>query len=272
MKLTKFFVAIAFATTLFGCHNPNNVTIQTADTQTSGVQNAPGFDVQGFANLVKTTKDPQALEQSINAPGNSINNMDLNKDGSVDYLTVSETNPGTIQVVDNTSNTSSVVVATLTINSQPNNSASVQVVGNQSYCGSNYNYNTTFTDLLILHYLLAPHHSYYHSSYHYGYYPSTYTSHRTVVRSVVRPVTINKTNPYVNKTYNRQSISSPSKSQRSFQVNSRPNNTPVNTKFGSGSSSSRSSFGSSSSRSSFGSSSSRSSFGSSRSSGFGKRH
>jgi hypothetical protein len=241
MKLFKFILPIFLMFGMFSCTNtPNNVTVNVP-------QNVQGFDVQNFANLLKTTKDPQTLEQSINASGNTINNMDLDKDGNVDYLRVSEQSPGNIQVIDDVSNSNSVVVATLNISSQ-NNVANVQIQGNPSYCGSDYSYHNTFADLLLLHYVLASH-SYYHSMYHYGYHPSYYASRRIVTVSRTPRVTQNNTPP---ASYNRSSLSTPSTSQRSFQV--RTTNTPTTTKFGSNSSSgfgsSRSSFGGS--RSSFG--------------------
>ena len=74
-----------------GCQNPpqqNNVTIENT---------APaGFDVNKLASLVKTSTNPQVLEKAINDPNNHINNLDLDKDGNIDYLKVEE--PGQNQL------------------------------------------------------------------------------------------------------------------------------------------------------------------------------
>ena len=216
--------------------------------------NTPGFNVTNFAQLLKTTKDPQSLEQSINSTNNNINNLDLNNDSQVDYLKVVEQQNGTIQVVDEYSNTQSTVVATLTVNQQ---AQTMNVSGNQAYCGDNYMYQSHFSagDYLLMAYLFRPH-PYYVPVYHYGYYPSYYHRSAVVRRTYTTSnrTSINRSNIITNS---RSSISTPSSSQRSFQ--SRSSSSPVR------------SGGFGSSRSSSSSSSSRSGFGSSRSSSFGRR-
>jgi hypothetical protein len=244
MKILKILTPFILVLTLFSCgSDQNNVSIQT--------QNVPGFDVTNFANLVKTTKDPQSLEQAINVPGNNINNLDLNHDGNVDYVKVVEVGHDSLQVLDDVSPTSTITIATLSITSQ-NNTANVVAYGNPTYCGDNYQYryHSSLTDFLILSYLMRPH-VYYHPSYHYGYYPSYYSSRRVVSTRVITTS---------NGSYNRKSLSSPTSSQRAFQVR---DNRPVKSGgFGGSPTPARSS--------SFGSS--RSSFGTSHSSSFGRRH
>jgi hypothetical protein len=220
-------------------HTQNSVNINVTPS------NLPGFNVPNFAQLLKSVKDPQSLEQAINSPNNNINNLDLNNDGQVDYLKVVETQPGTFQVVDDTSPTQSTIVATLNINQQNN---TVNVYGNQSYCGNYYNYTSHFTlgDYLLLSYILRPH-PYYVPMYHYGYYPSYY--HRTVIR---RTYVNSRPGRYATPTNvpNRTSLSNPTTSQRSFST--RNTSQPVRT--GGFGNRSGSSFGHSSGRSGFGSS------------------
>ena len=98
--MKKAFGLISLALFLLSCgNNPdqdqgNNVSIQA---------NAlPGFNVNNFANLVKRTSNPTQIESAINAPDNDINNLDLDKDGKVDFLKVVES-PNKLQVVDNVS-------------------------------------------------------------------------------------------------------------------------------------------------------------------------
>jgi len=262
---------------------PSDIDVQTADV--------PGFNVSEFANLLKVTKDPASIEQAINQPNNKINNLDLNGDGNIDYLKVVESANNTLTVIDETSATASQTIATLTVNPQ---SQTLQVAGNQAYCGANYHYSTHYSvgDYLFMSYLLSRH-AFYVTPYHYGYYPGFYRPYRsfygygysrpyyrqTYSRNVRTGVVTRSTSASPSRSYNsssrsystptqtRKSFSTPTSSQRSFQV--RNTSTPVRSGgFGnsSRSSSSRSSFGSgsSSSRSSFGSG--RSSFGSSRSS------
>lgn len=291
-------LSLALIIGLASCGNSqpqNNVYVSPASAQTDiNVQasDVPGFDVNNFAALLKTEKNPTTLEQKINSAGNNINNLDLNGDGNIDYVKINEVGANTLQVVDNTSATDSVVVATLTLTP---GTKTMTIQGNQDYCGNNYYYQSTYhpTDWLFMAYLLAPH-PYYHPMWHYGYYPryygGGYRSHygHSYTRTSVTRVREYRSNPssfrqkyYPSKSsaspasnYNRRSLSSPTSSQRSFQT--RSSSTPVRSGgFGNSSSRSRSSgsssFGSSrsSSRSSFGGS--RSSFGGSRSSGGGRR-
>jgi len=241
--MKKVFIILAAAAILSSCNQPpqqNNVTIQSNTTA--------GFDVNKLANLVKTSTDPQVLEKAINDPANQINNLDLDKDGNIDYLKVNEPGKNELDVIDDVSKDQSVTVASIKINPTDNNTADLNIQGNPQYVGDNYYYHSHFSfgDFLLMSYLLRPH-VYYAPMYHYGYYPSYYS--RTRVSTTYRTSTPTS----ANRSYSRSM--SGSSSQRSFSTRS-------------SSSSVRSGgFGSSSRGSGF---SSRRSFGGSRS-GFGRR-
>jgi len=191
----------------------NNVTVQSNNAP-------PGFDVNKLAELVKTSTDPQTLEKGINDPKNHINNLDLDKDGNIDYLKVTEPDKNKLDVVDDVSNSDSVTVAHINVDPMDNNTADLSVRGNPDYAGYNNYYHSSFsfTDFLLLSYLMRPH-SYYMPMYHYGYYPSYYSRVRTV--STFRPTT---SSAMSSRSF-RGSISNPTKSQRSFS--SRSNSAPV---------------------------------------------
>ncbi len=254
--MKKAIAALLISATVFavGCNQDrpaqNNVTVESSNTPA-------GFDVNKLAQLVKTSTDPQTLEKGINNPSNHINNLDLDKDGNVDYLKVVEGDRNRLDVIDNVSNTDSVTIARIKVDpSADNNTADLSVRGNPDYVGYNNYYHSsfTFTDFLLLSYLMRPH-SYYMPMYHYGYYPSYYTRTRTI--STFRPTT---SSAMSTRSF-RGSLSNPGRSQRSFGV--RSSGSPVRS----------GGFGSSTRRSSsFGSSggSSRRSFGGSRG-GFGRR-
>ncbi|WP_448697917.1 hypothetical protein ACFGVR_13985 [Mucilaginibacter sp. AW1-3] len=245
--MKKVFIIAAVAVILGSCSQPpqqNNVTIQSNTTA--------GFDVNKLANLVKTSTDPQVLEKAINDPANGINNLDLDKDGNIDYLKVNEPGQNQLDVIDDISKDQSVTVASIKVNPTDNNSADLSVQGNPQYVGDNYYYHSHFTlgDFLLMSYLMRPH-PYYVPMYHYGYYPHYYS--RTRVSTTYRTSTPTS----ANRSYSRSLNSSGS--QRSFGT--RSNSSSVRS----------GGFGSRSSRSSgFGSSSSRRSFGGGRS-GFGHR-
>jgi len=215
----------------------NNVTIENNTTA--------GFDVNKLGELVKTSTDPQTLEKAINDPNNHINNLDLDKDGNIDYLKVEEPDKDELKVVDDVSNSQSVTVASIKVNPTDNNTADLSIQGNTDYVGYNNYYHSSFsfTDFLLMSYFLRPH-AYYVPMYHYGYYPHYYTRVRTVTN--FRPSTSRAMS-------SRSSLSSPVRSQRSFST--RSNSSRVRS----------GGFGRSSRSSSFG----RSGFGRSRS--FGRR-
>jgi hypothetical protein len=210
--MKKVLIVLGLIVVAAGCsQNPpqqNNVTIQSS---------APaGFDVNKLAQLVKTSTDPQTLEKAINDPNNHINNLDLDKDGNIDYLKVEEPGQNRLNVVDDVSDADSVTVARINIEpNQGSNTADLSVQGNPNYAGYNNYYHSsfTFTDFLLLSYLMRPH-PYYMPMYHYGYYPSYYTRVRTV--SNFRPTTSSA----MSSRSSRSSLSSPTHSQRSFSSRS----------------------------------------------------
>jgi hypothetical protein len=240
--MKKIFIAITgLALLVSGCgQNPpqqNNVTIENNTTA--------GFDVNKLAQFVKTSTDPQTLEKAINNPANQINNLDLNKDGNIDYLKVQEGENNKIKVIDDVSATESVTVATIDVspsanngNNSNNNTADLSIQGNPSYAGYNNYYHSSFsfTDILLMSYLMRPH-GYYMPMYHYGYYPSYYSRTRTY--TTFRPTT---SSAMSSRASSRSSLSNPVRSQRSFGTRS---SQPVRSGgFGSRSSSSgRSGFG-----------------------------
>lgn len=244
--MKKIFIALTMLAVVASSCNQNrreqnNVTIENNTTA--------GFDVNKLAQFVKTSTNPETLEKAINNPANQINNLDLDKDGNIDYLKVEEGDNNRLKVIDDVSNSESVTVASIRIDpDNANNQADLAIQGNPSYVGYNNYYHSSFsfTDFLLLSYIMRPH-AFYVPMYHYGYYPSYYTRVHTYSR--FRPTTSSYMSSRMS---HRSSLSSPVRSQRSFS-------TRRSGSFGSGSR--RSSFGSSSFR--------RSSFGSSR--GFGRR-
>jgi len=206
--MKKVFIILAAAAILVSCNQrpqQNNVTIQSNTTA--------GFDVNKLANLVKTSTDPQVLEKAINDPANQINNLDLDKDGNIDYLKVNEPGKNELDVIDDVSKDQSVTVASIKINPTDNNSADMNIQGNPQYVGDNYYYHSHFSfgDFLLMSYLLRPH-VYYVPMYHYGYYPSYYS--RTRVSTTYRTSAPTS----ANRSYSR-SVSG-SSSQRSFSTRS----------------------------------------------------
>lgn len=212
--MKKIFIALTLLVVLASAcnqHRPeqNNVTIENNTTA--------GFDVNKLAQFVKTSTDPQTLEKAINDPSNHINNLDLDKDGNIDYLKVQEGDNNKLKVIDDVSSSESVTVASIKIDPNSNtNTADLNIQGNPNYVGYNNYYHSsfTFTDFLLLSYIMRPH-SYYMPMYHYGYYPSYYTRTRTY--STFRPTSSSAMSSRISR---RSSLSNPVRSQRSFSTRS----------------------------------------------------
>ena len=143
---------------------------------------ASGLDLQGLSQIVGRVKTAQELEQKINQPG-GINNLDLNDDGNVDYINVTEYGNQEkghgFSLVTKLENNETQEIADIQIT--PNgNQAQVQIRGNESIYGPNYGFFSfhTLSSFLLWSYILSPH-RFYSSPYRYGYYPSTYSPYRT---------------------------------------------------------------------------------------------
>lgn len=255
------------------------------------------LNLQALGELVKNSTSAQDIEDKLNSNG-SINNLDLDGDGSVDYIKVTEYGNGNQKGFSFTVDTAegeTQEIATIEV-AKGSNNAQMNIQGNQQLYGNNgyYQSNYSLTDMMIMSYLFSPH-PYYHSPYRYGYYPSYYRSYRstpyhsyrnrmstttrtTKITRTSRPNTTTRSisSPNANKsvssvTTRAKSLSTPTRSQKSFTTTSasrqRPSTSGFSNKRSSGSSSNYSS--SKPSRgSSWGgsSSSSRSSYSSSRSS------
>ncbi len=256
----KKVLLLSLAVMTLSCNNSSNQSqgqvyvndvqpSQPTVTVTPEVSNlGDNLDLQALGTIVQKSQDAQDIENSLNSDG-SINNLDLDGDGNVDYIKVTEYGSGntrgfsfTVDLPDNQSQE----VATIELNKNGNN-AQMNINGNQQLYGQNNSYqsNISVSDLLIMSYLFS-NHNYYHSPYRYGYYPPYFRSYRSVpVRSYSSRVTPYRTNTTITKTTTRttskivspnasksspvvsarvKSMAAPTASQRSFKTttNSRP--------------------------------------------------
>jgi hypothetical protein len=277
-----------------GYNNTGQVSVNQPKVVVTPASTSIGdnLDLQALGELVKTSPRTDTLEARLNRPG-SINNLDLDGDGKVDYIKVTEYNgdnntKGFSFTVD-LPNNEKQEIATVEIQKNTNN-ASMNIQGNQQIYGQSSNYQSSYNlgDLMIMSYLFS-YHPLYYSPYYYGYYPryyspyycSPYNSYHSRMMTTTRTTTIRRSSnsSYHSKSPNSsyssnsvskraQSLANPTRSQKSFSTTS--NSKPSTSGFGSHSSSNSNSrtSASSSGRGSFGSSSKSSgSSSSSRSSG-----
>lgn len=300
--MKKLLLGAILVLALASCkENSGRVYVQDPQTSNQDIVVTPtssnvgdNLDLQSLGELVKQSNSAQEIEQKLNSNG-SINNLDLNGDGEVDYIKVNESNDtngkGFIFLVDTPQGSEQVATITL---SQNGDMGSVNIQGNPTYYGSTsyYTSNHLVRDMMIMNYLYSGYHRPYYSPYRYGHYPSNYRSYRSIPYSsyqsspivVSRTTTTRTTRPssnaysntkssYGNSSYKARpvtpasertrSLASPTTSQKSFKATSPSNSRPSTSGFGNSSKSSSRPSSSYSSSSSKPSSSSRSSFGSS---------
>jgi hypothetical protein len=215
--------------------------VPSSITSTSIVFAKDGLDLQALTTLIKKAKNAKDLEKLLNTPG-SINNLDLDKDGKVDYISITE-----FRDSDNQKRGLSLTVdlgkgqvqEVATIQFERDQSAvNMLVAGNEQIYGSDENYmgGFSFTDLLIMNWLFNSTRPTYSSPYYYAHYPSYYKSYDTIdhqkYKATVSPIASNTqvkrvghsslsslVSPNANKvaTTIKVPLSKPTESQRLFQ-------------------------------------------------------
>jgi len=250
---------------------------------------AKGLDLDAVTALAKQSKDAADFEQRLNSQAEAVNNIDLNDDGKVDYINVSDYGSGDTRGFSLTTEIAPgkiQEIATIDFKKEAEKVV-MQTTGNEAIYGAGNYHHSSFglTDALLVGWLFSNRPSF-SSPYGYGNYPSSYgsgwsrqadstyagsMSSRTAGSSVGRsssPVIAQPAkSPNAEKMAAKaKALSNPSQSQRSFSRSpSSSAGSPSTTTSGSSVTRSSGSTSSSSSSGGFGRSSSS---GSSRSGGF----
>jgi len=261
--MKKLFITLVAAIALTSCKdNSTQGQVVINDYQPSQVSVTPevsnlgdNLNLQALGELVKNSTTAQDIEDKLNTTG-SINNLDLNNDGSVDYIKVTEygdANKKGFSFTVDIAEGQTQEIATIEV-AKGSNDAQINIQGNQQLYGNNNYYQSRYslTDMLILSYLFRPH-PYYHSPYYYGHYPSYYRSYRstpynsyrnrmvsttktTTITRTNRPTTTRSSSPNANKsvssvTARAKSLSTPTRSQKSFTTTSASRQKPSTSGF-----------------------------------------
>ena len=122
-----------FIAIMISCGQQRSVA-QDQTVTTTSTPAAAGLDLQAVTEIVKQSKNAAEIEQKLNAPG-SVNNLDLDGDGNVDYIHVTEYGKGNMRgfsltVMDSTG--ADQEIATIEIE-RGYNTANVIVVGEPAY-------------------------------------------------------------------------------------------------------------------------------------------
>lgn len=239
-----FFLLFALFFLVVNCGDSNspyyNVTVQQSA--------ADGLDLKAVMEILKSCKNAEEFEKKLNQP-QGVNNLDLNLDGKTDYIKVDEYSDGKIRGFSLTTEPNQgeiQEIATIEIQKE-GEQAQVQARGNEQIYGQNHYYHSrfSFTDFLIMSYLLRPH-PFYSSPFRWGYYPSyygmgypvrSYYSYRSNVRTYTKNSRANfskqpqfkpsRKSPNTGKTASsiKAPLKNPTKSQKSFQARSRSKST-----------------------------------------------
>jgi hypothetical protein len=143
---------------------------------------ASGLDLQAVGGLVQKAKDGADLERLLNDAKTGINNLDLDEDGKVDYIQVTEYGEGDnrgFSLTVELSEEEEQEIATIDIEKTGTETATVQTHGNPNIYGNNHYYRSSFglTDALLLGWMFSGNRPHYHSGWGYGNYPGNYNSY-----------------------------------------------------------------------------------------------
>jgi uncharacterized membrane protein YgcG len=212
---------------------------ETRSTEVILKEFAKGLDLAATTELAKKAKDAADFERLLNSQAEAVNNIDLNEDGKVDYIKVTEYGSGDkrgFSLTDEISPGKVQEIATIDIQRE-GEKATVQTTGNPSLYGTNHYHHSSFglTDALLMGWLFSNRPSY-SSPYGYGNYPPSYgggwnrqdndsytgsmrsRTAGSTVRTSSQPVISNPaTSPNAEKMAAKaKAISTPTQSQRSF--------------------------------------------------------
>lgn len=164
-----------------------------AQTPVSDVSTGwPGdnFSLQGALDLFSTSRDLGSFERALNDPTNHVNNLDLNNDGTVDYIRVVDHKDGDSHAIimeDPVSGSESQDVAVIEIEKTGATTAQARVVGDATLYGPNVSYEKTTeksassTAVVVdvwgwpsVRYAYGPSYVAWSSPWYWGYYPRYY--------------------------------------------------------------------------------------------------
>jgi len=168
------------------CSSPDQYSVNVTSVQIP--DNADeGLDLRAVGELIKTARDAEALERQINDASTGLNNLDLDSDGEVDYISVEEFGGGNsrgFMLIAKLNDGREQEVATIDIEKTTDSEADLEIRGNERVYGSNHYHHSSFGigDYLMMRWLFSSH-SMYRSPYYYGRYPGYYSRHRVTTPS-----------------------------------------------------------------------------------------
>ncbi len=193
-------IGLLLVALFIGLNNTNAQDVTTVEATSSEV--SENLDLEAVASVFGESDDIEDFEKRLNDPNTQISNLDLNKDGEVDYLRVNEsskndTHKVTIQAVIEKDKYQDVAVINV---EKDGDEETVEVVGDVNMYGSSYViYPVYVHPPVIIIWFWGPHYNPWRSPYYWGYYPPYYRPWRPYPTNVYRTnvhVHVNTKNSY----------------------------------------------------------------------------
>lgn len=171
-------------------------SVLAQDVSTPHSEASSGLDLYAVAELFKTSETLEKFEESLNHSETGINNLDLDQDGHVDFIRVTES------VVDDThlivlqtpvGESELQDVATIAVEREGGERYNLQVQGDTTLYGANYYVvptNNNFSAWNVVRSIFHPNYRAYVSPYSYGALPRWWGVRRPIALSVYRARTV----------------------------------------------------------------------------------
>jgi len=165
---------------LFGTITSCDKKEETVSTDLIIKEYAKGLDLKLVGEMARKAKDAAGFEKSLNTSANKVNNLDLNDDGKVDYIKVTEygkDNKRGFSLTTELEKGKVQEVATIEF-VKNGNAVDMSVNGNSSLYGNNHHYRSHFGigDMLLMHWMFSSSRNRYSSPYGRGHYPSHFNN------------------------------------------------------------------------------------------------
>lgn len=181
MKIKMFNLMMTLVVVAFGL-----TAIQAQENN-----HAEHLDLYAVAELFRDASSVEKFEEALNSPSNGINNLDLNNDGAIDFIRVTEqTRDDTRLIIMQTPTGDNEYqdVATIIVE-RDGGDYNLQIQGDETIYGANYYVvpaRRDFSAWNVVRWLFSPGYRVYVSPYRYRTYPSYYAVRRPVAVTVYR--------------------------------------------------------------------------------------
>lgn len=155
------------------------VAQETVTVSANTIEISDNLDLQAVASIFGDSRDLEDFENRLNDPYTQISNLDLNRDGYVDYLRVVELSENYTHLIA----IQAVIghdlyqdVATIEVERDPYGATTIQVVGDVYMYGPDYIIEPVYVQRpLVILWFWGPYYRAWSSPYYWGYYPGYYT-------------------------------------------------------------------------------------------------